>query len=61
MPNHTIEDWKKAAIVGMSRKYGDRAIAKRLDIGRSTVRNYRQEAEETGTLEMDGINLEVVQ
>lgn len=58
MSNNSIPDWKKAAVVGMSPKYGDRAIGRRLDINHKTAKKYRQEAEESGELEMEGINME---
>lgn len=57
MANRPIPDWKKAAIVGMSAKYGYRSIAKELDINWKTVRKYKQKAEEAGRLEMDGRDL----
>lgn len=58
MPNNPIPDWKKAAIVCMSAKYGDGSLARKLDISKPTVRKYRKMAEEDGTLEMSGIDLE---
>lgn len=60
MPNKSIPDWKKAAIVGLSVKYGDRAISNRIDVSVNTVKKYREEVEENGKLQMDGANLEVV-
>lgn len=60
MPNNPIPDWKKAAIVGMSVKYGDTAIGKRLGLNKKTVKKYREKAEEDGMLQMEGANLEVV-
>lgn len=59
MSNNSIPDWKKAAVVGMSQKYGDRAIGRRLDINYKTARKYRKQAEKDGKVEMDGINMEV--
>jgi len=53
MPNNTIPDSKKAAIVIMSQLYGDRAIANRLDIGRQTVKKYREEYSRDEELQME--------
>lgn len=61
MANNSIPDWKKAAILALHSKYGYRAIGKRLDIHRNTVKDYIKEADETGELEASGINMEVAQ
>lgn len=52
-----IPDWKKAAIVALSQKYGYRAIASRLEINFKTARQYVKRAEEDGTIEMQGQDL----
>lgn len=61
MPNRQIPDWKKAVIAGMSVKYGDGSLARKLDVGKGTVRKYRKKAEKDGELEMSGPNLKVKQ
>lgn len=57
MPNNTIPDEKKAAIVALSSKYGNNAISSKLGISVNTVRKYKQLAEENGTIEMEGADL----
>lgn len=52
-----IPDWKKAAIIGLSHKYGYRAIASRLEINFKTAREYIDRAQEDGEIEMRGTNL----
>lgn len=54
-----IPDYKKAAILVLSNKYGHRAIAKRLDISKNTAKKYRDIADEEGHIEMNGTNLKV--
>lgn len=56
---NSIPDWKKAAIVALSAKYGYRAIGSRLDIDWKTARKYQKKAEESGVLEMEGVDLKV--
>lgn len=60
MPNNSIPDWKKAAIVILSRKYGYRAIGKKLDIDYKTARRYHKKLQSEGELQMEGNNLELV-
>lgn len=59
MPNNTIEDWKKAAIVALYQKYGYHAIANRLGISKNTVRRYIEKSEEDRILNTSGVNIEV--
>lgn len=61
MPNKGIPDWKKAVIVALSSKYGQNAIARKLDIHPNTVKKYREKAEEQGRLETSGPDMEIVQ
>jgi transposase-like protein len=58
MPNNSIPDWKKAAIVAMRSKYGYNAIARKLDLHRNTVKRY---SDMDGVIETSGINMEKVQ
>ena len=60
MPNNSIPDHKKAAIVALSKKYGYRALESRLEVSQNTVKKYKEEAEENGGLEMDGIDLQLI-
>jgi len=59
MPNNTIPDWKKAAIVAMSDIYGYRAIATRMDVSAKTVKKYVELAEHDEPISMSGKNMEV--
>lgn len=56
MPNRSIPDRKKAAIVALSSKYGYRAMAKEVDVSQSTVRSYVQKAQ-NGEIDMDGVEI----
>lgn len=60
MPNRTIPDKKKAAIVALSSKYGSNSLSNKLDVSINTVKKYRRLAEEDGFIEMDGTNLETI-
>ena len=61
MPRPSIEDEKKASIVALSKKYGLRSIANKLEVSKGTVKKYRDMAQEEGEIEMEGADLRVIQ
>ena len=58
MPNE-IADWKKAAIIALTEKYGHRAIGNRVGVSKNTAKRYRDLAASQDTIEMNGTNLRV--